>query len=68
MRIANKYVDRVLAAAESDTVVAEQFSKVGTLIDPPTRLLRPAVIARVATVNLRRRRSDHAATASAAAQ
>ena len=68
MRIANKYVDRVLAAAESDTVVAEQFSKVGMLIDPPTRLLRPAVITRVATVNLRRRRGDHAATASAAAR
>ena len=68
VRIANKYVDRVLAAAESDTVVAEQFSKVGTLIDPPTRLLRPAVIARVATVNLRRRQGDHAATASAAAR
>ena len=68
VRIANKYVDRVLAAAESDTVVAEQFSKVGTLIDAPTRLLRPAVIARVATANLRRRRGDHAATASAAAR
>jgi hypothetical protein len=68
VRIANKYVDRVLAAAESDTVVAEQFSKVGTLIDPPTRLLRPAVIARVATANLRHRRSDHAVTASAAAR
>ena len=54
VRVTNKYVDRVLAAAESDIVVAEQLAKVITLIDPPTRLLRPAVIVRVATVNLRR--------------
>src|SRR6267154_2758173 len=43
VRVTNKYVDRVLAAAESDIVVAEQLAKVITLIDPPTRLLRPAV-------------------------
>ncbi|MCW2690851.1 MAG: hypothetical protein JWR37_5741 [Mycobacterium sp.] len=68
VRIANKYVDRVLAAAESDTVVAEQFSRVSTLIDPPARLFHPAVIARVATINLRRRQHDHAATETAAAR
>ena len=54
VRIANKYVDRVLAAAESDIVVAEQFGKVIGLIDPPASLFHPAVIARVATTNLRR--------------
>ena len=64
VRVTNKYVDRVLAAAESDIVVAEQLAKVITLIDPPTRLLRPAVIVRVATVNLRRRQRDQAATAT----
>jgi hypothetical protein len=64
VRITNKCVDRVLADAESDIVVAEQLAKVITLIDPPTRLLRPAVIARVATVNLRRRQRDQAATAT----
>jgi hypothetical protein len=64
VRVTNKYVDRVLAAAESDIVVAEQLAKVVTLIDPPTRLLRPAVIVRVATVNLRRRQRDQAATAT----
>jgi hypothetical protein len=68
VRIANKYVDRVLAAAESDLVVAEQFANVIGLIDPPTSLLHPAVIARVATSSLRRRQGDHAATASAAAR
>jgi len=60
VRVANKYVDRVLAAAESDIVVAEQFAKVVGLIDPPTSLFRPSVIARVATANRRRRQSDHA--------
>ena len=66
VRIANKYVDRVLAAAESDTVVAEQFAKVFGLIDSPTSLFHPAVIARVAATNLRRRKGDHAATQLAA--
>ena len=55
MRILNRYVDRLLTAAESDTVVAEQFSRVSGFIDPPTRLLHPAVIYRVATVNRRYR-------------
>jgi 2-polyprenyl-6-methoxyphenol hydroxylase-like FAD-dependent oxidoreductase len=54
LRIANKYVDRVLAATESDIVVAEQFAKVIGFIDPPTSLFHPAVIARVAAINVRR--------------
>jgi hypothetical protein len=62
VRIANKYVDGILAAAESDTVVAEQFAKVIGFLDPPTRLLHPVFIARVATINLRRRQCDHATT------
>jgi 2-polyprenyl-6-methoxyphenol hydroxylase-like FAD-dependent oxidoreductase len=66
VRIANKCVDRVLAAAESDTVVAEQFAKVIGLVDPPRSLFHPAVIARVATSNLRRRQGDHAAAETAA--
>jgi len=61
VRIATKYVDRVLAAAESDIAVAEQFAKVVGFLDPPTSLFHPALIARVATTNLRRRqkRSDN---------
>lgn len=66
VRIANTYVDRVLAAAESDTAVAEQFAKVIGFLDPPTSLFHPALIARVATINLRRQRSDRTATQSAA--
>jgi hypothetical protein len=65
-RIANKYVDQVLAAAESDIVVAEQFARVIAFLDPPTSLFHPALIARVATTNLRRRKGDHAGTQLAA--
>jgi 2-polyprenyl-6-methoxyphenol hydroxylase-like FAD-dependent oxidoreductase len=61
VRIANAYVDWVLTACESDAVVAGQFFKVNGLVDPPSRLLHPAVIARVATINLRRRQGDRAA-------
>ena len=59
VRIANAYMDRVLTACESDAVVAGQFFKVNGLVDPPSRLLHPAFIYRVATVNLRRRKGVH---------
>lgn len=59
VRIANAYMDWVLTACESDAVVAGQFFKVNSLVDAPSRLLRPAFIYRVATVNLRRRRGVH---------
>jgi|KBSSwiStaDraftv2_1062776.scaffolds.fasta_scaffold02360_9 2-polyprenyl-6-methoxyphenol hydroxylase-like FAD-dependent oxidoreductase len=54
-RLANAYVDWVLTACESDAVIAGQFSKVNALVDFPSRLLHPAVMFRVAAVNLRRR-------------
>jgi len=59
VRIANAYMDWVLTACESDAVVAAQFFKVNALVDPPSRLLHPAFIYRVATVNLRRRQGAH---------
>src|ERR1700752_4212219 len=65
VRIANKYVDRVLAAAESDIVVAEKFARGIGFPDPPTSLFHPALIARVASTNLRRRQRDHATAESA---
>jgi len=65
VRIANKYVDRVLAAAESDIVVAEQFARVIGFLDPPTTLFHPALIARVALTNLGRRQSNHVTAESA---
>ena len=57
-RLTNRYVDRLATAAESDIVVAEQLTKVGALLDPPSQLSRPKIIFRVATVNLRRRQGD----------
>jgi 2-polyprenyl-6-methoxyphenol hydroxylase-like FAD-dependent oxidoreductase len=57
MRLPNAYNDWVLSAAESDLRVAEQFFKVLNLVNPPTHLLRPAVMLRVASANLRRRRT-----------
>jgi 2-polyprenyl-6-methoxyphenol hydroxylase-like FAD-dependent oxidoreductase len=56
MRIATQLVDWAMAASESDLVVAVRFFRVNSLIDSPIRLLHPAFLYRVATVNLRRRR------------
>jgi hypothetical protein len=53
LRLANKYVERLQTAAESD--LAKQFTKVVALVDAPTRLLQPHMITRVAAANLRRR-------------
>jgi 2-polyprenyl-6-methoxyphenol hydroxylase-like FAD-dependent oxidoreductase len=57
MRLSNWYTDRVLAAAESDTVVTEGFFRVMNLVDPPARLLHPFFLMRVAATN-RRCRDD----------
>ena len=64
VRITNRYADRLQTAAESDLVVAEQFTKVLALIDPPTRLLHPKMMIRVATANLRRRQRRQPAVAA----
>ncbi|WP_198344412.1 FAD-dependent oxidoreductase [Mycobacterium dioxanotrophicus] len=47
IRFANRYTERVLAAAESDGLVAETFLRVTNLVDAPTALLRPSIVARV---------------------
>ncbi|MDN5853553.1 MAG: hypothetical protein L0K86_12045 [Actinomycetia bacterium] len=47
VRMLNGYVDRVLAAAEHDELVARQFMRVTGMLDAPTRLFRPAVLGRV---------------------
>lgn len=57
-RMLGVYLDRVLTAAEYDRVAANQFFRVTALLDPPTRLLRPAMIRRAAATltGSRRRR------------
>ena len=55
MRVTSRLVDSVLLACESDAAVLTQFFRVTGLLDPPTRLLGPSFLYRVASVNLRRR-------------
>ena len=54
MRITNAYLDRVMTAAETDPVVAQQFLQFIGMIDSPARLLRPSIMLRLARTNRRR--------------
>ncbi|MGV1005482.1 MAG: hypothetical protein ACOYEV_12115, partial [Candidatus Nanopelagicales bacterium] len=56
--IANRCADWVLAACESDAVVAERFFRVTNFLDGPAELMKPSFGLRVAAANLRRRRED----------
>ena len=58
LRAATRLVDFVLTASETDLLVGTQFFRVTGLLDPPTHLLRPSFLYRVAAVNLRRRQRD----------
>jgi 2-polyprenyl-6-methoxyphenol hydroxylase-like FAD-dependent oxidoreductase len=57
VRIANRYVQQVQAAARGDALVARRLARVVGLLDSPTSLLRPEVAARVAAAGLKRRRA-----------
>lgn len=56
-RLSNWTVNKALNAAENDIVLTEALQRVASLIDPPTKLLKPALIPRVIIGNLRRRRA-----------
>jgi 2-polyprenyl-6-methoxyphenol hydroxylase-like FAD-dependent oxidoreductase len=46
MRILGAYTERVQAAAARDVTVARQFRRVIGMLEPPVRLMRPAIMAR----------------------
>jgi 2-polyprenyl-6-methoxyphenol hydroxylase-like FAD-dependent oxidoreductase len=56
MRLTNAYTDRVLAAAEVDPVVAQDFMRVIGMVAAPSRLMHPSFMLRVAQANRSRRR------------
>jgi 2-polyprenyl-6-methoxyphenol hydroxylase-like FAD-dependent oxidoreductase len=47
VRLTNAYLDRVLAAAETDPAVVQQFLRLISLLDPPSHLMRPSTMLRV---------------------
>jgi 2-polyprenyl-6-methoxyphenol hydroxylase-like FAD-dependent oxidoreductase len=46
-RVVQKYIERVILSSNQDEVVSRAFTRVLHLLDPPTALFRPAVLARV---------------------
>lgn len=60
IRLVNRYVRHLLDVGRHDPVVASQFLLVSALVDPPSRLLRPGIIARVLRGVVRSRRVENA--------
>jgi 2-polyprenyl-6-methoxyphenol hydroxylase-like FAD-dependent oxidoreductase len=54
MRIVNRYVNRVLTAAEQDPEVARRFMGVAGLVAPPSAIFHPRVVASVVRSAFRR--------------
>jgi hypothetical protein len=54
MRINNKFSDWVLTVVETDLAVNYRLFRVLGMLDSPTRLMRPSILARVARANMAR--------------
>jgi 2-polyprenyl-6-methoxyphenol hydroxylase-like FAD-dependent oxidoreductase len=67
VRMATNYVSALQAAATHDPVLVGKFFEVTGLLAPPTSLLRPDVMLRVLTGNLRRPRTPSTPAGSTAA-
>ncbi len=67
VRLSNWYTERVLTAAEDDPVVTEAFFRVMNLVDPPSRLMHPSIVRRVAAGASRRQRTRGPVTPAEAA-
>ncbi|WP_331713110.1 FAD-dependent oxidoreductase [Mycobacterium kyorinense] len=59
IRISNAYLNRLLAAAETDPAAVQQFLRLMGMVDPPSRLLRPSTIIRV--INASQKQPDQKA-------
>lgn len=64
----SRYVARAQRVARHDPVVARAVMRVTNLLDPPSALMRPAILARVCGPRAARRRPERAATLGPAAR
>jgi 2-polyprenyl-6-methoxyphenol hydroxylase-like FAD-dependent oxidoreductase len=54
--LANRYTQRLVRATHTSLPVARTFNRVLNLVEPPSALVRPSVVARVAAASLTQRR------------
>jgi 2-polyprenyl-6-methoxyphenol hydroxylase-like FAD-dependent oxidoreductase len=64
-RVTNMFVDRVLAAAESDPFIAQEFLRVTGMLEAPSRMLRPTFLFHVAKASGRHRSQPSAEVVAA---
>lgn len=56
VRVMNSYMDRVLTAAETDPLVAQQFFRVVQMLDGPSALIRPHTVRCITKASMTRKR------------